>query len=439
MASNRLSEFRVPYDYIAPYLDGVCLAVNAIPDAYLVYDAHNCGYHNAEKIAGNHDLFSDLMRWDQMNRIVRTDLDSREYIMGSEDKLSMKIRQVAERYRPGIVLVVRSNIVIVAGHDAEPVIRDLATKFDVPIILLSDKSVEGDHVTGYLHALAALVSRLDLRPAHDECQSVCIAGYVFDRNEGDHQGNVAEFEWMLAGIGVRPGPVLLSGRSWSEWGSMIAPQAVIDVAGEWDGARRLAERANASYLHAQLPLGIEGTCAWLRAVATTVGLPCDPEPFIDEELRRLVPTLQWILPRYFFGRTVMVFADRLLLSPLLAFVEELGLRVTAIGSTSVDYDEGTQQPRLPRAKYATAPRLTDELHGFFVERRQEGEVDLVIGNALIHQIAKLAGIPCVELGYPSRAYHALRPSPFVGFGGVRVLVERMINALEGEALALASK
>ena len=34
-----LSEFRVPVGYLAPYLDGVYLAVNALPGAYLVYDA----------------------------------------------------------------------------------------------------------------------------------------------------------------------------------------------------------------------------------------------------------------------------------------------------------------------------------------------------------------------------------------------------------------
>ena len=433
---DRLREFRVPYDYISPYIDGVYLAVNALPNSYLVYDAHSCGYHKEEKIAGNHDLFSDLLRWDQMNRIVRTDLDSREYIMGSDDKLSMKIRQVAERYRPDLVFVVRSNIMIVAGHDAEPVVRHLASKVDVPVVLLGDKSVEEDHVTGYLHTVQALVPLFEFRPDPDDSLPVCLAGYLFDRNEGDHQGNVAEFDRMLAGIGATPGPVLLSGRSWATMRATVTPATVVDLATGWSGARKLAESAKAAYVPTQVPLGVEGTCGWLRAVAAAINPPCDPEPFIEGELRSLVPMLQWILPRHFFGRSVMLFADRLTLEPLVAFVEELGLRVSAVGSTSGNAEDA----RVPLlgGRYRTAPRLVDELHAFLVERRREHDVDLIIGNGFLHQTAKLAGIPCVELGFPCGAYHALRPSPFVGFQGVRVLVERMVNALERGALATGS-
>ena len=75
-ATDLARQSRLPVSYLAPYLDGVYLAINALPGAYLVYDAHNCGYHKAERIAGSHDLFSDLLRWDRTHRVVRTDLDA---------------------------------------------------------------------------------------------------------------------------------------------------------------------------------------------------------------------------------------------------------------------------------------------------------------------------------------------------------------------------
>ena len=112
------SDFTIPFNFAAPYLDGVYLAVNAVPDAYLVYDAHDCGYYKAEKIAGNHDLFSNLLRWDQANRIMRTNVEMSDYIMGGDDKLSKKLLQVGRRHSPKIIFLARSSTVVAAGHDA---------------------------------------------------------------------------------------------------------------------------------------------------------------------------------------------------------------------------------------------------------------------------------------------------------------------------------
>ena len=43
--------FQVPFTCTAPYFDGVYLAVGVIPDAYLVYQAHNCGYSKEARIS----------------------------------------------------------------------------------------------------------------------------------------------------------------------------------------------------------------------------------------------------------------------------------------------------------------------------------------------------------------------------------------------------
>jgi len=412
-------EYSIPYYFAAPYLDGVYLAVNAVPDAYLVYDAHDCGYYKAEKIAGGHDLFSDLLRWDQAHRVVRTNVEMHDYVMGSEDKLSKKLRQVIERHEPGIVFIARSNPIVTCGHDATAVLRDLGKKSKIPLVLIPDHNLEKDYVTGYLDALEGLTSKLTLRKGRARQKSVVLTGYVFDRNEGDHRGNVQELKRLLGGIGAKVKTVLLDGDTFASQRKLERPELVIDLAGGWKGAESLARSCSAECLSTDLPVGIEGTARWIRLVGRALGLEEPAEAFIEREVSGLARTLEWILPRFFSGKSVMVFADRLLLPPLGGFLEELGFLITGCGCTTADLQ--TEWPQVP----AYLPQLEQHL----AAARGSGRLDLIVGNSIIRQASRRLAAPFVELGYPSNSRHAIHPAPFLGFSGVKVLVERLINAL----------
>jgi nitrogenase molybdenum-iron protein alpha/beta subunit len=424
------TEFHVPYDYLSPYLDGVYLAINALPGTYLVHDAHDCGTHKASKIAGGHDLGSDLLRWDGWHRIARTGLDSREYVMGSDDKLSMKLAQVVERHHPDAVFVVRSSVVVFAGHDARPVVQDAARKTDVPIILLPDRSVARDYLSGYFDTVESLLGRVRLDGNGE--RGVALTGYVFDRNEGDHHGNLAELERLVQAVRQPLGPVFLGGRRYAALNESAPPAVVVDLAEPWDAARKLAARFGAAHCPLGLPLGIDATGTWLRGLAAAVGAEALAESFIDRELSVLVPQLEWIVPRAFQGRGVLLFVDRLLLPPLAAMLEELDWNVVATGNTSGDYSKTPNGPSSPED--AELPRFTDELRDFVADHRRRGELDLVIGNSFLHRLLLPVGVPFVEFGFPSVTHHVLHPAPFLGYGGVRVWVERMLEALEIDAL-----
>ncbi len=414
--------FRPAWHDISPYLDGVYLAVNALPDTWLVYDAHSCGYQKAEKIAGNHDLLSDLVRWDRMNRVVRTDLDSREYVMGSEDKLSKKILQVWTRYGPTAIVVVRSPVVITQGHDARPVLKDLSKKVGAPLLLVPDKQRAPDHVAGYLAALEQILGAVtcDGPPVP---RSVAVVGHLFDRHEGDQRGNAAELRRLVTLAGGVPGPVLLDGRPLAAYAGAPPPSVVVDLGTDWRGGADLAAPHGATHLPLPLPLGIDGTTAWVRALSAALGVE---SPGLDaDEIGPLARDLEWVLPRHLHGARAMVFADHQLLGPLVAFLREVGVRVTGIGCTTGPARvPGDLPPGLPHA-----PPGTDALTALVTEARGNGDLDVVIGNGFIRQLVAPAGVPVVELGYPSPTHHALHDAPFLGYRGVRVLTERLINAL----------
>jgi hypothetical protein len=98
----------------------------------------------------------------------------------------------------------------------------------------------------------------------------------------------------------------------------------------------------------------------------------------------------------------------------------MGFTIAGAGCTSTRQVE-TPWPRVP----LQIPKLRQ----FLADAHDDGRADLILGNSVIRQVARDFPVPFVELGYPSNFHHALHPAPFLGFSGVRVLVERMINAI----------
>ncbi len=434
----QLSEFMLSYAYPAPYLDGVYLAVNALPDSYLVYDAHNCGYYKAEQIAGNHDLLSELMGWDQPDRILRTNLESREYVRGSDDQLSKKLRQVSELSDAALIFVASSNVMIFSGHDPAPVLRQMRDRSAAPLVRVPAAHQDRDHLHGYLDAVAGLLDNLFLDGEADAGGDVLLAGYVFERHEGDHQGNVAELQRLVAEGCGRRARVLLDGDPAAAWRRLPPPGLVVDLAGGWAAAEETAARLDVPCLEATLPVGLEGTAAWLRRLAGALGREEQAEAFIAREQESLTRQLRWLLPRYFLGRQVALFADRHWLPPLFDLLQELGLSVCTVGCTSRDA-AGTRPPlRGPAAAAEQAPDQIPALLEHVAELRRRQELDLVIGNSFIHHLLAPLDVPVVDFGYPCSYHHALGPRPALGFAGVRTWAERMINALSAPA-AGASK
>jgi nitrogenase molybdenum-iron protein alpha/beta subunit len=431
-------DHRPGLDATIPYLDGVYLAVNAIPDAYLVHDANDCGYHKAERVAANHDLFSDLLRWERMGRVVRTGLGSREYIMGSEDKLSKKVLQVCSRYKPALVVVAPSSIVAAIGRIDPAVLEDLRRKTGVPIVEIPSAGLWRDHVSGYFDTLEAVCTALSAGPSQPST-ATWVVGHMMDRNEGDQTANVEEIRRLLGGLGLDPGPVLLDGTRFRDLCKLPAPASIIELAGSGRAAALLARRHGLSETKIEIPVGIAGTAAWLEQVAERLcGGKDAARAFVDRELADLVPRLQWLIPRRFVGRSALVFADRLLLAPLTRFLEELGCAVRAVGClSSPAAGESTSSLGLSPERHRLVPTDLESLRALFEEMAREPDPPLLLGNTLVMQIAADLPIARVEIGFPSVTHHALTPRPFLGFAGVRTLVERALNAIASSELRQA--
>src|SRR5262245_56522452 len=78
----------------APFLIGVYLATNAIPDAYTIVDGPDCLFFKSEYIHGKHDIGSTLLDVFDQHRIVLTNVNAANVAKSHGDAVLRKIKQV---------------------------------------------------------------------------------------------------------------------------------------------------------------------------------------------------------------------------------------------------------------------------------------------------------------------------------------------------------
>ena len=113
-----------------------------------------------------------------------------------------------------------------------------------------------------------------------------------------------------------------------------------------DTARALQDRG-AQRLAAPFPLGVEGTCAWLRAAADAFGVA--PETF-DHVTQPSIIRAQRALTKYrdeLAGRSVFLFPDSQLEIPLARFLSrELGMTLVEVGTPYLHRDHMMEELKL---------------------------------------------------------------------------------------------
>lgn len=410
-----------PKTYTLPYQLGVYLAVNAIPDVCLVVDGLNCALPKADLLAGNHDLNSTLFSPLGRHRVVATMTGPLPQQDNPEKKLSKILRAAADCGEYGAVLVTGLPYMNLAGMDYDGVAAGI--KGRAPVSAVPALSLEEDWLDGYDRALEALVSALPRRNVRKKKRSVALAGYFYDRAEGDHRANLAEIERLLGLAGLDLACVIPGGSDFGSWEKALSAEIVISLPYGRRAAARLAAISGARLAETGLPVGFAGTSDWLRAVRKAAGLKGPlPPPLAAEERGSAAAVSRALGPLEHSG---LLFAgDPCLYAAVSGFARELGLRPGAafLNSRSRPLPPGTAAPLLmfsPGVGEASAA-----LAGL-------GEYDrpaLAVCDffAMAEGLAGEAGT--VELGFPSYTRHCLHEEPFMGYAGAKALAGRLLNA-----------
>lgn len=422
------SEFEL-HDQDHTDLFGIFLAVHALPGAILfLHTTVGCKFKTQMHLA-DHDWFRPSHHERQW-----TGVDDKRLISGSGKRLVEFARSWYERRKPSIAFVTTNAAVELSSADVEAAVRELSRTLPCPVVLLKGPGYRGTLERGYRRVLQAVMERLpwEVEPLGDH---VAFVGYLFDRYEMDHAANLRELRRLVEALGVKCAQVLFSGVPF-ETLEVSVPKAATLV--NLPLAHGLGTAPRRLSVDVELPVGLEGTCQFLRQIGEACGVASRRvEALIEQEMRRAVPIIAKGARRL-EGLKVGIFLDTPMAASLAAFMVDLGVEVPFVALTE---REGAKVERFYETfsrlspKGAAGPRIVlaspsrDAALEAFEEIRKEEGVEVVFGSSVQRLGLAHEGVAVIECGFPSYGRHALFPMPTFGFNGAVAIVQRLLNAV----------
>jgi len=426
-------------------LTGVSLAIHAIPDGFLLLHVGVGCKHKATTQLSTHDLSRGVVA-----REAWTEVGDIELIRGATDRLGPYIRSWCTRLDPAFMVVCSATFLELTGEDIAQQVERAAATVDADVAWVHAPGDRGDLYVGYADTVLEICKRIDWdRPA--KARTVALVGQMFDRYEGDQTGNLQQIRNMLKGVGLVLGPVLLSGAPYASLHDAGTCEVVVQMP-YMEPAQPLERTiGKRPIVKTDLPMGFAGSARWLRLVAKAAGAPTSlVERFLagrEKAARKQLAPVSGLLR----GQRVAVIADLPLAAGTSAVLTELGLDVVLVGVRGQSLG-GADQLRDTMQRYGVSLRaeVLDDPSVALVrseigELVAHGRLDGVLGSATdLNAIATLpprtllrqtpsgrvhpAGPFTVEIGFPCKRYHVLRPAPVMGPAGMLVWAERLISA-----------
>lgn len=409
-------------------LTGLSIASHAIPDAFLLLHSGVGCKHKATTQLATHDLGRSVV-----DREAWTEVGDASLIAGSADRIAPYVRVWHERVRPAVMFVASVTFLDLTGDDFADEVRKCDAELPARIVLIKVPGYQGDLHTGYAAAVIEVVRGMNWKVTPDR-EEVALIGYLWDRYEADHSANLAHIGALLEGLGLRLGPVLLSGEPLAKLCEAPRARIVATLPTMAGKAKTLARLTGRPTLTVDLPMGIRGTSAFLRTVAA--GQP-GVEAFIEAQEAQVRGALAPYLSR-FAGQRVAIFADLPLLVGLVGLAEELSLQVELVGIRG--HSLGGREALMaglarvgarldcPVLENPSLVAVREGCRGLL----QEGRLDGVLGsatdlNAIRSIPAEELGTPFrLEVGFPCLEHHAVFPMPTMGYAGVLGWAQRLM-------------
>ncbi len=408
-----------------PYLNGVYIAVDAIPDAVLVVDGPYCVVHKTA-MQRNHNLTSSLALPDQHGRIIPTHREAsvEEVASVSLDRDAITrdaLKGVFKTLQPALLMTTSFDYLELVQRPLQRIAQSLAAQ-DVPVLFLPGSSLKDDWLDGYRIVLETLATQLPLPQSQVVPGRVGIVGYLWDRNEGDQQGNRAELERMLHAVGLELGATWLSGVGAGALTDIASCERILAFPYGGLAAQTLASRLQIPCHDVPLPFGLQNTAQFMTQIGQATGTLQRAEEFIQEETRRVITKAAPHAAQFLAGSTATLVLDPYLGPAAAMACRELGIQVQQVKAARAQLHilESSDED-FPDAPLVAPGEATRYL------RR------LWIGSS-IHQTTS-PGFMGVHFGYPDFHHHPLTHRPFFGFDGMLNWTELLAESVLGAELS----
>ena len=417
-------------------LTGLNIAVHALWDAFMLM---HCG------VGCKHKTTSQLSTHDWARSVVDregwTEVGDAELITGASDRIGPYLRSWYDRVEPSLIVVISVTFLDLTGEDLPFTVKENAETVPCPVIRVSAPGTHGDMFLGYQNGLVAVLRMLDWKQATRHSKEVAILGYWFDRYEGDHAGNLQQLQLLLKMLGLQLGAVAFSGTSFTKLQRIPQAEHLLVFPLLVPKIKRLQRVIKREMTVVPLPMGLRPIAVWLKTVAkATQTYSAHLEQLIQRK-EEVVRKKLTAVSLYTKGKRVAICADLPHAVGLCAMLSDLGVEVVlvalrgqSLGNAS-DFQEALLQNEVPVSEDMLV-LLDPSLHclgeelGALIDLE---DVDGIIASStelnMVEQLPVPSLIPFgLEFGFPCKHYHTIRPAAYMGYTGILVLADRIVNA-----------
>lgn len=331
-------------------------------------------------------------------KIMSTDLHEKDMVFGASDKLRKTIREAKERYNPKAIFVSMACSTAIIGEDIDSIAEEMSDEIGTPIIPLHCEGFRSKHwSTGFdisQHGVARqIVRRNPGKKQKDLINIVALWGTDY-------------FTPLLAPLGLKVNYMIdcANYEELAQASEAVATTTFCNTLGSYM-ATVLEQHFGVPQIDAPQPYGIEGTDAWLRAIAKVVGKEAETEAYIESEHKRIAPQIAE-LREYFKGIKGFILTGSAYAHGLISVLKELGIEVQ--GSIVFHHDPvydgaGEHQDTLKDLvnTYGDIPHYSVSKTQAFqlpqIFRRSQTDFVIVRHQGLSPEAAKM-GIPALAMG-----------------------------------------
>lgn len=414
--------------HLISFMVGVYVAINAIHDAYLLVEGPDCTYMKTYYVQGNQDYLSSLTSLSGFHRIANTALHPSQMAKSREEHISSMLLKMGKEKETGCVMITSMPCSYITGVDFERLCRSVSENTGKPVIHIPGKSLSNDWLKGYEETLIAIANQIKFEKPTPKGDNVAIVGYLYDRNEEDNKGNIRELTRLLHNLGLNLISVWAGGQNFAEFETIKNAGTIISFPYGRSAAKILAQRLKLRLLETDLPFGLTATENWIRKLGNFFGREVQAEKLIDNELKKIIPKLEWVIPFLFQNRNFGYIGDPYLINGLAEIMEMIGGTLKfAIITNRKTYLEFVNLKN--NSTTILIEPTANTISNFYNTYGRNNEIDCMITNNTGLDFISPQQHAIVEFGFPAYNVHALYDRPYLGFKGFLAFIDTMANQM----------
>lgn len=302
--------------------------------------------HSPQGCVGCTTLAADMYRVGQAHRgvkliknprIIVTNLDQRDIILGGEDKLKEAVLFAKERYQPKLIFIFTSCASGIIGDDVDAIARELQEESEALIIPI--------HCDGFKSKICA---------SGFDAAFLAIAKYILKDEQATKEKGLInlfapvsisykdqlEIERMLGLLNLKVNyiPFYSNLEKIRKITSAEASTSICKVFAD-EFMKDLEASYGIPYSHTVMPIGVRNTDKWYRGVAALFGKEAEAEDFIEKEHARILPEMNKIKERL-QGKRVFICGGTGRSFAAAALIDDFGMELIGLETPTYDDDAG---------------------------------------------------------------------------------------------------